>query len=331
MGTVYFVGAGPGDPELLTIKGKRLIESADVIIYDRLVHPLLLQLSKKSALLLFSGKYPKNHVMKQKTINQLLIDESQKVQTVVRLKGGDSGIFGRVGEEIDALREKSIPYEVVPGITAASAAASYSGIPLTHRDKSSKVTFITAHRQQEEKIDYQGLTNNGTICLYMGLEQIKKTSQLLLARLSESIPVVIVEWGSLGRQRTFTATIKTMSDVVARHQLTNPSLIIIGKIVTCRNGCDWFEKLPLYGEKLLFIDTKSTSFEQLLPFIQQGADVYSIQVGDQREERFDEVHKRYLKDHHYDKLIYLDDTIKKQFATQKELLEKQFACTKIKN
>ncbi|MGX7151154.1 uroporphyrinogen-III C-methyltransferase [Enterococcus ureasiticus] len=325
MGKVYFVGAGSGDPELLTLKGKRVLESADVIIYDRLVHPVLLYLAKDSARFIYSGKYPKNHVLKQKNINQLLLEEGQKEQIVVRLKGGDPGIFGRVGEEIATLQQEQIRYEIVPGVTAASAASSYSGIPLTHREHSSKVTLATAHRQVGETIDFKGLTENGTMCLYMGIEQAASTQKILLEQgVSTELPVVIVEWASLGRQRTITAMIQTMVEAIEEHNIQNPSLIILGEVATCRKGTDWFEQLPLFGHKILLIDTEKIKFETILTYTQQGADVYAIQVGKDRDQRFDEVHQQYLSDHYFDEVVYLNSELTTMYKRQEDVLNKRF-------
>ncbi|MGX7264862.1 uroporphyrinogen-III C-methyltransferase [Enterococcus crotali] len=325
MGKVYFVGAGSGDPELLTLKGKRVLESADVIIYDRLVHPVFLYLAKASARFIYSGKYPKNHVLKQKNINQLLLEEGRQDQIIVRLKGGDPGIFGRVGEEITTLQSEGISYELVPGVTAASAASSYSGIPLTHREHSSKVTLATAHRQAGETIDFKGLTENGTMCLYMGVERVESTQKKLLEqKVSPKLPVAIVEWGSLGRQRTVTATIQTMVEAIAEHQVHNPALIILGDVVSCRKGADWFEQLPLFGQKILVIDTEKIDFEMLLTYTQQGADVYAIQVGEHRDQRFDAVHQHYLSDHHFDEVVYLNPELTTMYNKQWDVLNKQF-------
>ncbi|EOH93366.1 uroporphyrinogen-III C-methyltransferase [Enterococcus haemoperoxidus ATCC BAA-382] len=325
MGNVYFVGAGSGDPELLTLKGKRVLESADVIIYDRLVHPVLLYLAKDSARFIYSGKYPKNHVLKQKNINQLLLEEGRKNQIVVRLKGGDPGIFGRVGEEISILQSEGIGYEIIPGVTAASVASSYSGIPLTHRAYSSKVTLATAHRQAGEIIDFKDLTDNGTMCLYMGVEKVQSTQKKLLEQdVSPQLPVAIVEWGSLGRQRTVAATVQTLVKAIEEHQIQNPSLIILGDVVSCRNGADWFEQLPLFGHKILLIDTEKIDFEIIISYTQKGADVYAIQVGKNRDQRFDEVHQQYLRDHYFDEIIYLNEELTTMYKKQWDILNKKF-------
>ncbi|MHC5227803.1 uroporphyrinogen-III C-methyltransferase [Enterococcus sp. LJL99] len=325
MGKVYFVGAGSGDPELLTIKGKRIIETADVIFYDRLVHPSLLYLAKKTARFVYSGKFPKKHILQQKEINQLLIDEGKKEQIVVRLKGGDPGIFGRVGEEIETLKKERIFYEVVPGITAASAASSYSGVPLTHRDYSSKVTLATAHRQAGETLDFNGLTENGTICLYMGVEQAGTIQQKLIEQgVSIHLPVAIVEWGSVGRQRTLTTDVENMIEQVQQYQIKNPALIILGEVVTCRQGNDWFEELSLFGHKILLIDSEEITFETITSYTQKGADVYAVQVGEQRDKRFDLVHQHYLAEHTFDETIYLSEKLandhKKMWSEMKQKL-----------
>ncbi|WP_176372906.1 MULTISPECIES: uroporphyrinogen-III C-methyltransferase [unclassified Enterococcus] len=329
MGKVYFVGAGSGDPELLTLKGKRVLEAADVIIYDRLVHPVLLYLAKDSARFIYSGKYPKNHVLKQKTINELLLEEGRKQQCVVRLKGGDPGIFGRVGEEITTLKSENISYEIVPGVTAASAASSYSGIPLTHRECSSKVTLATAHRQAGEMVDFKGLTENGTVCLYMGVERAKSTQKKLLEQgVSKDLPVAIIEWASLGRQRTVTTTLQELIKTIDDKHIQNPSLIILGEVAAYRKGADWFEEMPLFGHKILLIDTQKIKFETILSYTQEGADVYAIQVGEARDRRYDEVHQQYLKDHSFDEVVYLDQELKTIYNKQWDVLKKEITLGK---
>ncbi|MTD42151.1 uroporphyrinogen-III C-methyltransferase [Erwinia sp. CPCC 100877] len=325
MGKVYFVGAGSGDPELLTLKGKRVLESADVIIYDRLVQPVLLYLAKATARFIYSGKYPKNHILKQKTINQLLLEEGSQAQIVVRLKGGDPGIFGRVGEEIATLKNADISYEIVPGVTAASAAGSYSGIPLTHREHSSQVTLATAHRRAGEMMDFKGLTENGTMCLYMGVEKAGDTRQKLLKQgISPQLPAAVVEWGSLGRQRTFTTTLQGLVETIEKNQIQNPALIILGEVVVCREGTDWFEQLPLFGHKILLIDTKKIDFETILSYTQQGADTYAIQIGEHRDRRYDEVHQQYLTDHSFDEIVYLDQELATMHEKEWDILKKKF-------
>ena len=318
---VCFVGAGSGDPELVTLKGKRLLETADVIIYDRLVHPILLHLAKPSARFIYSGKYPKNHVLKQSNINRLLQEEGRQDQLVVRLKGGDPGIFGRVGEEIAVLRELGIPYEVVPGVTAASAASSYSGIPLTHREHSSKVTFVTAHRKQGENLDFKGLTEKGTICLYMGVEYASETQKKLLEQgVSPSLPVAVIEWGTLGRQRTVTTDLGQLLQTIEEHQVSNPSMIIVGEVVSERQTPDWFERKPLFGKKILLVDTERISFEVLVDYTVQGADVYGIQVGEQRDRRFDEVDAQYLADHSFDEILYLNTQASEMYPSSNSFI-----------
>ncbi|MFD2618678.1 uroporphyrinogen-III C-methyltransferase [Terrilactibacillus laevilacticus] len=244
MGKVYLVGAGPGDPTLITVKGLRLIQSADVIMYDRLVNKDLLSEAKPSAKLFFCGKFPHAHPLKQEAINQLLVTYAQKYQTVVRLKGGDPFIFGRGGEEAEHLAENAVHFEIVPGITAGIAAPAYAGIPVTHRDLASSITFITGHGKSDgkETIDWPKLaTGVDTLAIYMGVSSLPHiVSNLVTYGRKPTTPVALIEWGTTERQRTMISTLKDVIYEAEKHQIVNPTMIVVGEVVRFRDKLQWF-------------------------------------------------------------------------------------------
>ncbi|MBB5324990.1 uroporphyrin-III C-methyltransferase [Anoxybacillus tepidamans] len=247
MGKVYLVGAGPGDPELITVKGLTCIQKADVILYDRLVNEELLSYAKKDAELIFCGKLPGYHTMQQETINRFLIRHAKKGKIVVRLKGGDPFVFGRGGEEAEALANSGIDFEIVPGITSGIAAAAYAGIPVTHRDFSSSVAFVTGHKRDgsQEEIKWESLAKGiDTIAIYMGISNLPYIrDQLIKHGKAPSTPVAVIQWGTLYEQRTVTATLETIVEAVQQKRIENPSMIIIGEVVTLRDKIYWFERM----------------------------------------------------------------------------------------
>ncbi|WP_437224782.1 uroporphyrinogen-III C-methyltransferase [Planctomicrobium sp. SH661] len=252
VGKVYLVGAGPGDPGLLTLKGQRCLAEADVVLYDGLVNPLILRHSHARATRTCRVGEGAQRRLDQAEINQQLIDEARAGKVVVRLKGGDPFIFGRGSEEAAALADAGIPFEVVPGITAAIAAGEYAGISLTHRDIASAVAFITGHEdptKPETALDYENLARfRGTLVFYMGLHRIEQiTSTLLRHGKPKATPVAVISRGSTPLQRTITAPLEEIAARVKEAQLHAPSLIIIGECVNQREKINWFEKLPLAG------------------------------------------------------------------------------------
>ncbi len=251
-GKVYLVGAGPGDPGLLTLKGQRCLAEADVVLYDGLVNPLLLRHAHVRAERTCRVGSGANRHLLQEEINQQLIDAAKAGKTVVRLKGGDPFIFGRGSEEAAALAAEGISFEVVPGITAATAAAVYAGISLTHRDFASAVAFVTGHEdptKPETALDYHALaTFPGTLVFYMGLHRIAVIAAALQQNGKPSkTPVAVISRGSTSLQRTITGTLSDIAERVAEAQLHAPSLIIVGDCVLQREKINWFEALPLAG------------------------------------------------------------------------------------
>ncbi|PEE44536.1 uroporphyrinogen-III C-methyltransferase [Bacillus pseudomycoides] len=246
MGKVYIVGAGPGDPELISVKGVKCIERADVILYDRLVNKELLSYAKPDADLIYCGKLPNYHTMKQETIHAFLVKYAKKGKIVTRLKGGDPFVFGRGGEEAEALVKHGIPFEIVPGITAGIAASAYAGIPVTHRDASASFAVVTGHRKEgaEEEVKWENLAKGvDTLAVYMGVSNLPYIcEQLLKHGKGEDTPVAIVEWGTTSSQRTITGTLGTIVTLAGKERIQNPSMIVIGEVVRFREKIHWFER-----------------------------------------------------------------------------------------
>lgn len=243
VGEVYIVGAGPGDPELLTFKALRLMQQADIVFYDALVSPQVLDLCRRDADKVFVGKKRSNHAVAQLGINELLVNAAKKGRRVVRLKGGDPFIFGRGGEEIESLRAHDIPYQVVPGITAANAAASYAGIPLTHRDHSQSVRFVTGFlKAGAPNENFKNFLNTDeTVVFYMGLHSLARlTEGLIEAGRDGDTPIAIVSNASMPNQQVLTGTIATITALQEQAQLPTPALLIMGDVVALHHDLAWY-------------------------------------------------------------------------------------------
>ncbi|MBD1379536.1 uroporphyrinogen-III C-methyltransferase [Metabacillus arenae] len=236
MGRVYLVGAGPGDPELITVKGLKCIKQADIILYDRLVNKELLQEASPHAEFIYCGKTPEYQSMKQETINRLLIKYAKEGKIVTRLKGGDPFVFGRGGEEAEALVAQGIEFEVVPGITSGIAAPAYAGIPVTHRELGRSVAFIAGHHKNGEKIniDWKSLVSGvDTLAIYMGMKNLPYICEKLIENgKSPSIPAAVIHQGTTSNQKAITGTLGTIVEKVRREKIENPSMIIIGEVVS---------------------------------------------------------------------------------------------------
>ncbi|WJG08943.1 siroheme synthase CysG [Aliiglaciecola sp. LCG003] len=243
-GEVYLVGAGPGDPDLLTFKALRLMQKADVVVYDRLVSKEILELVRRDAEKIYVGKAKSKHTLPQQEINELLAQEALKGNRVVRLKGGDPFIFGRGGEELATLVKHNIRFQVVPGITAATGAASYAGIPLTHRDHAQSVVFATGHLKDNTiDLDWPALVQKSqTVVFYMGLTGLPIICHNLIAHgMSKDTPIAMVESATLSTQRVVTGTLETIQNIAEEAQIKPPSLIIIGSVVTLRDSLNWYQ------------------------------------------------------------------------------------------
>ncbi|MHC4636335.1 MAG: uroporphyrinogen-III C-methyltransferase [Planctomycetota bacterium] len=239
---VYLVGAGPGDVGLITLKGYRLICRADVILHDHLIPSELLSFSRPDAEIISVGKFASRHTIPQEQINQLLIEKAQSNNIVVRLKGGDPYLFGRGGEEAEACYEAGVDFEVVPGVTSALAAASYAGIPPTHRDYTSNVAIVTGHRKDELPLE---IPNAGTVIFLMSVGNIKKiVSSLLQGGWPESTKIAAVERGTFYGQRVIKGTLENFLEIVEKERLGTPAIFIVGKVVELQEKLDWFSKKP---------------------------------------------------------------------------------------
>jgi uroporphyrin-III C-methyltransferase len=245
-GKVYLVGAGPGDPDLITVKGLRCLQNADVILYDRLVNPELLKHAKEGAKLVYCGKLPNYHTMKQETINHFLVKYAKKGLQVVRLKGGDPFVFGRGGEEAEECRRNEVPFEIVPGITSGIAATAYAGIPVTHRTLSKSFAFITGHQAGDVAAEHQWshlAKAVDTICVYMGVSHLPVISkQLIQYGKSAQTPIALIHWGTLNDQKTVVGTLETIEDKVKEAKISNPSMIVIGEVVRLHDRLNWFQE-----------------------------------------------------------------------------------------
>jgi uroporphyrin-III C-methyltransferase/precorrin-2 dehydrogenase/sirohydrochlorin ferrochelatase len=242
-GEVYLVGAGPGDPDLITFRAMRLMQQADVVVYDRLVSEPVLDMVRRDAEMIYAGKARDQHTLSQESINELLVRLAKEGKRVLRLKGGDPFIFGRGGEEIETLAEEGIPFQVVPGITAASGCASYAGIPLTHRDYAQSVTFVTAHLKDGSiDLDWEMLAKPAqTIVFYMGLHSISVIGRELVAHgLPKQTPVALVQKGTTRQQRIYIETLESLADLSEREQLQPPTIIIVGEVVSLQEKLSWF-------------------------------------------------------------------------------------------
>ena len=255
-GEVYLVGAGPGDPDLLTFKALRLMQQCDVVVYDRLVSPPILDMVRKDAECIYVGKARANHAMQQENINQLLVRLAKEGKRVLRLKGGDPFIFGRGGEEIDTLAAEGVLFQVVPGITAASGCSSYAGIPLTHRDHAQACVLVTGHlKDGTVDLNWDMLAHpHQTVVFYMGLHGAEVLSREMIAHgRAPDTPVALVQQGTTPHQRVWRATLETLPQVVAENDIKPPTLIIVGEVVGLQDKLQWFEPL-------IDADTPTSSF-----------------------------------------------------------------------
>jgi uroporphyrinogen III methyltransferase / synthase len=253
-GTVYLVGAGPGDPDLLTVRARQLIEVADALVYDALVHPSVVA-GAGTAERIYVGKRAGQHSHSQEEINRLLVEVAGRCGTVVRLKGGDPFVFGRGGEEAIALADAGVPFEIVPGVTAGIAAPAYAGIPVTHRGVATHVTFATGHEDPGKDgsgMDWELLARSGTAVFYMGIGKLEENlARLEGAGRDPGTPAAAIEWGTYPRQRTVTGTVRTLPAVVADAGIRPPAVVVVGDVVRLRDRLRWFEERPLFGIRVL--------------------------------------------------------------------------------
>jgi uroporphyrinogen III methyltransferase/synthase len=255
-GIVYLVGAGPGDPGLITVKGQACIEQAEVVIYDYLASAHLLKHASPDAELIYVGKKGGDHTLSQEGINALIVAKAREGKVVTRLKGGDPFIFGRGGEEAQALIQAGLPFEIVPGVTSAIAAPAYAGIPLTHRQFTSTVAFITGHEDPTKtasNIDWRALAQGiGTLVFFMGVKNLPHiVTQLIQNGMPPDKPVALIRWGTTPRQKAVTGTLADIVERVNQAGLKAPAIIVVGDVVDLRTQMQWFEKRPLMGKRIV--------------------------------------------------------------------------------
>ncbi len=278
IGKVYLVGAGPGDPGLLTLRGKYLLEKAQAVVYDYLANKKLLKHVSKTAELIYVGKKGGGlHAYTQEGINNLLVEYGKAGKMIVRLKGGDPFIFGRGAEEIEELVAAGVPFEVVPGVTSATAAATYAGIPITHRKYTASVAFITGHEdpsKKESNIRWDKLaTGAGTLVIFMGIKNLPIITRKLIENGRDpKTPVAVVRWASTPEQQSVEGTLETITEVVQQAGIKPPALIVVGEVVKLRKTIDWYEKRPLFGKRIVVTRTREQASELVALLEEHGAD-----------------------------------------------------------
>ncbi len=266
LGKVYLVGAGPGDPKLITLRGLEAVRKADVVVYDRLASPRILEQMRTDAEKIYVGKLPDRHTMKQEDINQLLVDLALEGKVVTRLKGGDPCIFGRVGEEAELLVQHGIEFEIVPGITSAVAVPAYAGIPVTHRDFASSLSLVTGHEKPEKldtTIHWESLPKGtDTLIFLMGVAKLGYIRDQLIANgRTPDTPIALIRWGTRVEQQTLVGTLATIVDQVEQADFKPPAIIIVGEVVKLRDKLSWYEKKPLFGKRILVTRARKQASE----------------------------------------------------------------------
>jgi uroporphyrinogen III methyltransferase/synthase len=252
---VYLIGAGPGDPELITTKGRRLLQQADSILYDNLANEALLTLAPAQAELVYVGKKKSAHAFTQEEICAMLIERARRGWNVVRLKGGDPFIFGRGGEEAEALADAGIPFEIVPGVTTPLGIAAYTGVPLTHREHTSAVTFVTGHAV--DAIDWDRVGMSETLVVFMGLTTFPQIARELIQRgRAADTPAMAVRWATRPDQETLVGTLTSLPALIEQRQMKPPATIIVGEVVRLREKLNWYERLPLFGRRIVVTRAK---------------------------------------------------------------------------
>jgi len=280
-GKCFLVGAGPGDLGLITLRGKELLEGADVIVYDALVNPEMLGWARPEAEIIFAGKRAGEKTFSQDEINALLVEKAQLGKNVVRLKGGDPFVFGRGGEEAEALVAVGIDFEVVPGVTSAIAAPAYAGIPVTHRAQNSHVTFFTGHEdpaKSESAIDFDALAKlGGTQVMLMGMDKLAAITREMLARgARQNLPVALIRHGTSGQQRTIVGTLENIAERATAAGFEAPAIAVFGEVVELRKKLSWFEKRPLFGKRIVVTRARRQAGKLSARLRELGADVIEL-------------------------------------------------------
>jgi len=280
-GKVYLVGAGPGDPGLLTVKARELIRIAEVIIYDRLVSPKIIDERPETAEIIYVGKESSHHALPQEEINRLLVAKAQEGRMVVRLKGGDPFLFGRGGEEAEHLKKNGVEFEVVPGVTSAIAAPAYAGIPVTHRDYTSTLTIITGHERPDKggsSVPWEEIAaGTGTLVFLMGVENLPFIAEnLLKGGRSPETPVALVRWGTLPNQEVLEGTLGSIVEQVRTSGFLPPAVIVVGEVVRLRDELGWFDKRPLFGKTIVVTRARAQASQMVRMLEELGARVLEV-------------------------------------------------------
>ena len=276
-GKVFLVGSGPGDPGLLTLRAKECIEKADVVIYDYLANVVFLDYAKKEAQRIYVGKEGGRHTLGQNEINRLIVEKAVEGLRVVRLKGGDPFIFGRGGEEAQELVKAGIPFEVVPGVTSAIAVPAYAGIPLTHRDFTATVAFVTGHEdptKETSNVAWDKIaTGIGTLVFLMGVGNLSKIAASLMANgRSPDTPVAVIRAGTVPEQRTVTGSLGNIADIAQREKIKPPAIIVVGDVVSLREDLNWFEQKPLFGKRIVVTRAREQASDFVARLLELGAE-----------------------------------------------------------
>ena len=281
-GRVYIIGAGPGDPGLITLRGVQCIREADVIIYDHLVSPEILRHAGEKTRLIYAGKQGGDHTLSQWEINNLLVAEAGQGAIVARLKGGDPFIFGRGGEEAEVLREAGIPFEVVPGISSAVAVPAYAGIPLTHRNHTVSVAFVTGHEDPakgKSDLDWRTLAGIGTLVILMGVKNLPAIAENLIRNGKDAAtPAALIRWGTTPDQETLTGTLGDIAQKAEERRFSPPSIFVVGGVVALRETLNWFETKPLFGRGIVITRPEAQTEELSEPLRARGARVIHFPV-----------------------------------------------------
>ncbi len=280
-GICYLVGAGPGDPGLITLRGKECVEMADVLVYDALSSPEILRWAKKDCERINVGKRAKDHTLSQEGINALIVEKTRQGKKVVRLKGGDPMIFGRGGEEAAELAEAGVAFEIVPGISSTIGGPAYAGIPVTHRDHCSQLTIFTGHEdptKEESSIDYAHLAKTpGTKVFVMGMARLREIAASLVEGGAEPLtPIALIRWATTGSQKTLTGTLADIADIAERAEFGSPAVAVIGGVVKERARIEWFEKRPLFGKRIVVTRTREQAGALSRELAGLGADVMEL-------------------------------------------------------
>ncbi len=336
-GFVSLVGAGPGDPKLLTLRGKEALECADYVIYDYLVHPSILKHAPDAKLIYVGKKGGDPNSTPQNSIESLLLKLARQGKRIVRLKGGDPFVFGRGGEEALILAEEKIPFEIVPGISAGIAAPAYAGIPVTHRGMAAEVTFITGHEdplKETQDVNWKAVAGlKGTIVLFMGVKTLPEISELLIRYgKPAATPVSVIRWGSTGEQRVVTGTLESISEQVKAAKLSPPALTVIGEVNQLRNKLNWFEKKPLFGKTVLITRSRKQASqfgEQLESLGAHVLELPTIEISPiEKNPRLDKAIRNMS---HYDWLVFTSENgAEAFFARLKELKQDSRILSSVK-